>query len=382
VRGLWEITGASNNPGFENTDRFYAMREYEARVAREADHVFAITDQVKQELISRGVEESRISLAPNAVDPKKFYPQVPTRTMVSSLGINPNLPVIGFAGSIVKYEGLHTLLRASLILEERGIKHQIVLAGSGNTEDLLKKFAQEHKMEWVSFLGRIPQDQVPQLLSVSNIVVTPRDRTVITELVTALKPLEAFAAGRAVVLSDVAPNLDLAGNEEERARVFNAEDPDAMADVLQDLLEEPTKRVNLAKNARRWIEEERNWSSIGNKMLGQIKSIASTDNPNLPGDFKLYDLRIGYLGDQRLRELIGKYAAVVELDDEDKLKDELRDLDFVIVDLSKRSVTQGVNWQGAILSLDADLEVLLVNLQNLGIPCVGLLAEGLSGSSL
>src|SRR5699024_4897020 len=58
VRGLWEITGASNQPGFEQTDRFYAMRDYESRVAREADHVFAITEQVKEELIARGVDSS------------------------------------------------------------------------------------------------------------------------------------------------------------------------------------------------------------------------------------------------------------------------------------------------------------------------------------
>lgn len=382
VRGLWEITGASNNPGFEKTDRYFAMRDYESRVARAADHVFAITNQVKQELIARGVDESRISLAPNAVDPDKFFPVAPTAEMAASLGIEPNLPVIGFAGSIVKYEGLQTLLKASLLLHERGVKHQVVLAGSGNTEQSLKDFSRKHEMDWVKFLGRIPQDQVPQLLSVSNIIVTPRDSTVITELVSALKPLEAFAAGRAVVLSDVAPNVDLAGANEERAKVFAAGDADEMSHTLESLIVNPSERVAVAKSARQWIEDERNWSKIGQNMFDQISSIGRNFGASLPINLELNDLVVGHLGDTNFGSLLGEHISVVPLNTDDALAKEQKDLDYVLLELSKFSNTPGVIWNGGEMTIDSNLEGALEQFQLIGVPVVGVLNEGLSGATV
>lgn len=381
VRGLWEITGASNKPGFEKTDRYFAMRDYESRVARAADHVFAITNQVKQELITRGVEESKISLAPNAVDPDKFFPVAPTAEMAASLGIETNLPVIGFAGSIVKYEGLHTLLQASLLLHERGVNHQVVLAGSGNTEQSLKDFSRKNKMGWVKFLGRIPQDLVPQLLSVSNIIVTPRDSTVITELVSALKPLEAFAAGRAVVLSDVAPNVDIAGPDEERAKVFPAGDAYEMSLTLENLIENPSERVAVAKSARQWIEDERNWSKIGQNMFDQITSIRRSRAPSLSTKLELSDLVVGHLGDTQFGSLLGEYVSVVSMDADDLLANDQKDLDYVLLELSKLSNTPGVTWNGFKLSIDSNLEAVLEKFQLMGIPVVGILNEGLSGAT-
>lgn len=381
VRGLWEITGASNKPGFEKTDRYFAMRDYESRVARAADHVFAITNQVKQELIARGVDESRISLAPNAVDPDRFFPIAPTTEMVASLRIDPNLPVIGFAGSIVKYEGLQTLLQASLLLHERGVKHQVVLAGSGNTEQSLKEFSRKNRMDWVKFLGRIPQDQVPQLLSVSNIIVTPRDSTVITELVSALKPLEAFAAGRAVVLSDVAPNVDLAGTDEQRAKVFPAGSANEMSLTLENLILNPSERVAIARTARQWIENERNWSRIGQNMFDQISSINRNRGASLPTKLELNDLVVGHLGGTQLGSLLGEYVSVVPLQTDDAFADEQKDLDYVLFELSKRSNTPGVNWNGVKLTIDPSLEAVLEQFQLMGVPVVGILNEGLIGAS-
>lgn len=380
VRGLWEITGASNNPGFEKTDRFFAMRDYESRVARAADHIFAITEQVKQELVARGVDEAKISLAPNAVDPDKFSPIAPSAEMAASLGIKPHLPVIGFAGSIVKYEGLHTLLKASLLLHKRGVEHQIVLAGSGNMESSLREFSSKNKMDWVKFLGRIPQDKVPQLLSVSNIIVTPRDSTVITELVSALKPLEAFSAGRAVVLSDVAPNRDLAGEFEERAKLFPAGDAEALSYALENLIVNPSDRVSTAKEARRWIENERNWSKIGQSMFDHIQETERTCGSVSPAELKLCDLVVGNIGDPQFGSAIQKYTSVVQLNLAESLEQE--NLDFVLLQLSRNSNAPGVTWSDDSLTIAEELVIVLEQLKGCGIPVVGILNEGIRGATL
>lgn len=380
VRGLWEITGASNTPGFEKTDRFAAMRDYESRVARAADHVFAITSQVKSELVSRGVESSKISLAPNAVDPKKFKPIQPTVSMAASLGLEPGIPVIGFAGSIVKYEGLQTLLEASEILHERGLKHQLALAGSGNTEKLLRDYCQNKSMDWVHFLGRIPQDQVPVLLSVSDIIVTPRDSTVITELVSALKPLEAFSAGRAVVLSDVAPNVDLAGTDESRAKLFVAGNAEDFADKIAGLISNPEVRIALAKSARKWIENERNWPSIGAKMFENIKPLVEKSVSVVP-NIELADLKIGLLSGSGLISALRPYFSIIEFGLPELDLSKVRDLDVMIVDIPQSEMENLSSAAGNPLLEEAHIQALLVECERLGIPRLGLAPEGICESN-
>ena len=94
VRGLWEFTEASAKPGFEKTERFDAMRRAEAFVASEADAVLAITRQVKDELVSRGVDENKIVLAPNAVDPEVFLPIPQDEKFADRHRISTEVPVL------------------------------------------------------------------------------------------------------------------------------------------------------------------------------------------------------------------------------------------------------------------------------------------------
>src|SRR5699024_12444779 len=96
------------------------------------DHVIAITSQVADELEKRGVDRKNISIAENAVDPEAILPLPKDIKYAASRKIRTDVPVIGFAGSVVPYEGLTTLVEASSLLNDRGIDHQVVIAGSGD----------------------------------------------------------------------------------------------------------------------------------------------------------------------------------------------------------------------------------------------------------
>src|SRR5699024_3497143 len=72
VRGLWEFTEAASKKDWERSERFALHVEMENLVATEADHVLAITAQVRDELIARGADPERVTLAPNAVNVHEF----------------------------------------------------------------------------------------------------------------------------------------------------------------------------------------------------------------------------------------------------------------------------------------------------------------------
>lgn len=313
VRGLWEFTEASTKPGFENTQRFEAMRDVETLVATNADRVLAITPQVKDELVARGVDPHSVVIAPNSVDPETFAPIPKDKNYARSKKISVEVPVIGFAGSIVGYEGLDILLEASSILQKRGIEHQVVIAGSGAAENELKESVSNLKLDNnVLFLGRLPQNQMTRLQSAFDIVVCPRKSNLVTEMVSPLKPLESFAAGRATVLSDVSPHRDLAGSNQERALLCNADDAESLADQLQTLIKDPELAADLERTARLWIVRERTWKKLGERMLKAHQDAVVHYQKESPASVPLSSLHVGVIGDEFTRSTL-EHSFNVEL---------------------------------------------------------------------
>lgn len=333
VRGLWEVTEAAKKPGFADTERFAVMRDLEILTAMEADAVLAITSQVADVLISRGVPEEKISLIPNAVDTNRFLPIPKDVEYAKKLGLNIEVPTIGFAGSLVEYEGLETLLNASRSLSDRGEEHQIAIAGSGTAEADLQKLSGSLSLGNVHFLGRLPQDDIPRLLSALDIVVCPRISNQVTELVSPLKPLESFASGRATVISDVAPNLDLAGeSEHRRSAVFNAGNPEALANTLSDLLKSSDLRAELSRRARLWTVRERNWTKVGALIVEQLKEARERYRGNCRTGKSLSALHVVAIADEFTTAALEGSFQVSALDRdrwEDQVNETIPDLIFV-----------------------------------------------------
>lgn len=338
VRGLWELTEASAKMDWDQSDRYALAKRLETLVANEADHVLAITQEVADELIRRGVEPQQISLLPNGVDQDQFTPLYADEQMRSRFTPHPSgetdLPTIGFAGSMVDYEGLDHLLEASQLLHQRGILHHVVLAGSGAAEPSLQKFVQEKELEHVTFLGRLPAGDIPRLLSVIDVVVCPRKSTLITELVSPLKPLEAMSAGRATVVSNVRPNHAIAGMNRVRGILHRADDPEDLAAALHSLLQDPDARRDLGRHARRWVLSERTWSHLGKRMVRAHASAAVRYRAvvDTASRIPLRELRVAVVADEFTTATLAAEVAVTSLERErwaDQLDDARPHLVFI-----------------------------------------------------
>lgn len=375
VRGLWEFTEASAKPGFENTERFASMRQLETLVATNADKVLAITPQVKDELINRGVSSQLITVAPNSVDPEVFVPIPKDKHYAVSKKISVDVPVIGFAGSLVDYEGLDILLEASSTLHQKGIEHQLVFAGSGAAEKGLKNLVKHLNLsESTIFLGRLPQNQMPRLQSTFDIVVCPRKSNLVTELVSPLKPLESFSAGKATVLSDVSPNRDLAGIDQERALLCEADNAESLAQKLEKLIVDPELLADLGRTSRLWAVRERAWEKLGKLILETHYEAVENYRENTPPTVQLSSLRVGVIGDEFTRSTL-EDAFKVELLKRSTWRDQLSSepkLDMVFVESAWEGNAgdwhRGVGYYSDEES--ADLRELLEVAQEKGIPTV------------
>lgn len=92
--------------------------------------------------------------------------------------------------------------------------------------------------EHVLLLGRASPEKVAAFYTLMDLVALPRRSCPVTEIVSPIKPLEAAAQGKRVLMSDVAPLADLAKLCPSHFRYFTKGDVTSLTTELARLLTE------------------------------------------------------------------------------------------------------------------------------------------------
>ena len=278
VRGLWEITRISREQNFGDSAAFHVQSLLEAKVAQLADHVFTLTEAMREELVERGVETAKIDLLPNSCDPTRFVPHERDQALAAQLGIPLGVPVIGYVGTFVDYEGLEDLAQACAELKHRGIEFRLLLVGNENasgsdrgpiTEQIVRIAEREGLSNWLIMPGRVPHEQVESYYSLIDIAPFPRKPWPVCEMVSPLKPLEALAMEKAVLVSDVRALAEMV-RVGETGMHFRKGEIGSLADMLQKLLVDPELRLRLGQAGRRWVVAERTWERVGRRVSAKL----------------------------------------------------------------------------------------------------------------
>jgi glycosyltransferase involved in cell wall biosynthesis len=286
VRGLWEITRLSRDVAFADTDSFHIIKALESAVAQSADHVFTLTEPMREELVGRGVSGSKIDLLPNSCDPARFMPRDRDDALAASLAIPSGVPVIGYIGTFVDYEGLEDLASACGLLKTQGTEFRLLMVGNENasgqnrgpiTREIARIAEEQGFSEWLVMPGRVPHDQVESYYSLIDIAPFPRKPWPVCEMVSPMKPLEALAMEKAVVVSSVRALSEMIADQ-KTGLVFEKGDVSSLARVLHQLIDSPALRERLGLAGRRWVEQERTWRQVGKKASSVIARFCASDD--------------------------------------------------------------------------------------------------------
>ena len=263
VRGLWEVTRASRDPKWIGSELWRAHVQLETQAAMAADRVITITQALKDELVRRGVPDDQITIVPNCVDADRFVPEPRDRDLEQELGLEGK-QVIGYIGSFTDYEGLDDLLYATSFLVDQGIVHlHLLLVGDGLSLGRLRKLVSELELDdYVTLTGRVPFDQVHRYYSLIDIAPFPRKPVPVTEMVSPLKPFEAMAMEKAVLVSSVAALAEMV-NDGTTGMVFEKGNLDSLAAAMKRLVIDPELCTRLGMNARAWVVANRSWAEAG-----------------------------------------------------------------------------------------------------------------------
>ncbi|MCB1996263.1 MAG: glycosyltransferase, partial [Rhodoferax sp.] len=268
VRGFWEVTRSSRDAGFERTPKFRHMERFERVVALNADRVITITTAMRDELVARGVAADRIDIAFNSVDPARFSPRPRDEALAQRLGLPAGVPVIGYVGSFVDYEGLDDLVTAAAGLRDQGADFRMLLVGDGAVfQSLIDQVQALGLDDLVTLTGRVPHDEVEAYYSLIDVAPFPRKPWEVCELVSPLKPFEAMALHKPVVVSSTRALLEIV-EDGVNGLLFDKGSPASLQEALHRLVTDASLRAALGERARGWIERERSWDRAGQVVVG------------------------------------------------------------------------------------------------------------------
>ncbi|MEV0582789.1 glycosyltransferase family 4 protein [Nonomuraea sp. NPDC050310] len=273
VRGFLEETWASRDAERIGSERHLLQRDREAFLMREADAVVTLAETMAVEIVERGVARERIFLAPNAVDDTLLTAEYDGETFRNQMGISPGEVVVGSVSSIVAYEGFATLLRAAALLRDQGSAVRVLIVGDGAERENLLQLVEELRLTDAILPGRVGPEEALQAQAAIDIFACPREDLRVCRLVTPLKPVEAMALGKPVVLSDLPALSELVGSDGAGALVPPG-DPAELAKVLAALREDPARRAEMGAAGKAEVAAKRTWSRVAETYRGLYESLA------------------------------------------------------------------------------------------------------------
>lgn len=238
-----------------------------------ADGIAVVSQELKDKLIDRSIDENRILVLPNGVDTGLFCPMGKNSQLQDDVGLRDKF-IIGFSGSLKKWHGVDILIQSVSKLISDGLNIALLIIGEGPEMKNLKMLAENEEIsEQTVFLGKIPHNDMPSYISLFDVATAPYiadDNFYFSPL----KVIEYFACGVPVVatrngeLSRVISNFD-------NGLLVDDNKPQSLANAILKLYSDESLRKTVAKNAKK-IADARTWNANAKKLVdfsGRVSSI-------------------------------------------------------------------------------------------------------------
>lgn len=226
---------ALGESSMERYERVFGVRAVRAELRR-FEHVIAVSGVLRRYCVERmGMDASKITVIPNAVDTDLFQPPSDRQMVRRKLGLPADAFILTFLGHFNERKGINRVMAAL----EQHPEVRAIFIGDGT---------ERPAGEQVLFAGPLKHHEVPEWLAAGDIFVLP---TLAEGDPNAVK--EALAIGLPVIVSDIPALREQFDNR--FAMFVNPHDIEGLSRAIAQLKSDPILRADMAREAANFGRE-------------------------------------------------------------------------------------------------------------------------------
>ena len=242
---------------------------------RNADIIITITDDMKANVVSKGVNPDKVKVVRNWIDVDKIKPVArEDNRLFDELGLDRTKFYVVYAGNLGKVQGIEVIIKAAEFLKDQGKIH-FVIFGNGSEEDNIKK--QAINLSNVSIFPLQPVERVSEVYSLGNVSIIPcKPGTGGSGMPS--KTWTIMATGTAIVASfDLGGEMEKTINSSDSGCCVLAGDAKALADTLVSMKEKPEMVRGMGQNARKYVKEQADKDKAVQKYIEIIEEMVENN---------------------------------------------------------------------------------------------------------
>lgn len=219
--------------------------------SEELDLTLTASMHLKSWMVERGGATERIEVCTINVDVAEWNPGRYDRSALRrDAAINPEIPVILFAGRLTKQKQPRMLAEVLLELARREVMFVCLVAGNGEEMPFLEDFLKSNQLDCVRLLGAVSAPRMRELMAMSDILFLPSrmegiSLAIYEALAMELVPVGANVGGQSELVTPECGFLVTPGPNERNDYV----------QILDALLRDPAHRKRMGRAARQRVVE-------------------------------------------------------------------------------------------------------------------------------
>ena len=243
-------------------ERSGLIRKLFTYVCKKAAHLNCVSEVQKKEIEQLGIMSEKISVIPMGID-EAFLETGKNRAVESR---NRSITILSNRTLLPIYN-VSLLIRAIPIVLKEEQKTKFLIAGDGTERKALEREAESLNINSsVEFLGRVPHEEMPNLLSQADIYVS-------TSLHdgTSVSLLEAMASGAFPIVTDIPSNREWITNA-ENGFLISTENENVLAMKIVEAIRNKELVAEANKKNRKIVKKKAHWKENIKKIVNIYES--------------------------------------------------------------------------------------------------------------
>jgi len=242
------------------------LSRLKAWITRRADALTVVSAAMQEKAAALGLKEiAQISNIPMGVDSRDTF--IPPPSSLRREGLL-------FVGRLVDKKGVEYLLRAMPLILARHPHEKLTIVGDGPLRQTLAELSRALDIaDNVTFEGSLANRDIPARLQRTAVAVFP---SIVTgagdQEGSPVAIMEALACGCAAIVADYPGASDIISHG-ETGIIVPGRSPEAIADAVLTLLDNPERQKALGSKGRAWVQENYDWQVIGARFMDLFRDL-------------------------------------------------------------------------------------------------------------